>query len=62
MAYCTHTQSALFIRGTRAEDDYENDFAGEASRELGDIQQQIFKNATKMHNSTCHDFHTSLAI
>lgn len=42
-AYCTHTQSSLFVRGTRAEGDYENDFAGEASWELGDIQQQILK-------------------
>lgn len=61
-AYCTHTQSSLFIGGTRAEGDYENDFAGEASWELGDIQQQIFENTTKMHDSTWHDFHISLAI
>lgn len=39
-----HMSGALFIRGARAGDDHEDDFSGEASGELGDVQQQIFEN------------------
>ena len=41
---CQHMSGALFIRGARAGDDHEDDFSGEASGELGDVQQQIFEN------------------